>query len=170
MEGVMQQFVLMWNKWCMFPIRFELSSFPRSGDEWWHFYLEAIWYSAASSSLRQKTISCLAVWRTVMAHFSRPISVTNEEFHKLKASCCAFVFTFSKTFEKLRIKLDYLPFMLRRLCTCKFTPSLDEIKNFVIRGDVNLQRWLEAFKRVEKSRISYSAIKWLQGTKWLLRS
>lgn len=104
---VMQQFVLIWNKWCMFPIRFEVSSFPRSGDEWWHFYLEAIWSSAVFSSLRQKTVSCLAVWRTEMAHFSRPISVTNEEFHKLKASCFAFVFRFSKTVEKLRIRSDY---------------------------------------------------------------
>lgn len=152
MGGVMQEFVLMWNKWCMFPIRFEGSSFPRSGDEWWHFYLEAIWSSAASSSLRQKTVSCLAVWCTKMAHFSRPVSVTNEEFHKLKTSCCAFVFRFSKTLEKLHIRLDYLSFMLRRLCTCRFTPSLDKSKDFVIHGGVNqiLQRWLEAFKRVVK--------------------
>ena len=42
--------------------------------------------------------------------------------------------------------------MLRQLRTCKFTPSLNKIKDFVIHGDVNqiLQRWLEAFKRVAK--------------------
>jgi len=34
----------------------------------------------------------------------------NEEFYKLKASCCAFVFIFSKTVEKLHITSDYFMF------------------------------------------------------------
>jgi hypothetical protein len=59
-----------------------------------------------------------------------------------------------KSYPKLvsLTRSDYLSFMLRQLCNYKFTPSLDKIKYFLIRGYVNqiLQRWLEAIKRAAK--------------------
>jgi hypothetical protein len=49
------------------------------------------------------------------------------------------VFSYLDSAKLLRnyISSDSLSFMLRRLCTCKFTSSLDKIKDFVIEGDAN---------------------------------